>query len=138
MNGQEMRATRKRIALTQHELAQRLGVSRKTIVGWEASDTALDEGIALQILQAAGQIRLVENVYWIDVTKDGSYAVINRRIRTFPTEWAANYTHGATMLFGVFKRRDHAYRWCAALQSSADPRYTRRLIKQRAAELAVK
>lgn len=131
-----MRAIRKKIALTQYELAERLSVSRKTVVGWEALDEELDQGVALQLLEVAGQIRVIENSFWVERTIEGSYAVVRRRIRNLPSTWAASYTHGELMLYGVFKRRDHAYRWCVALQNTADPRNTRKLIKERALEMA--
>ena len=132
MDGIELRAIRKSIAMTQHELADALGVSRKTVIGWEAATAPLDKGVELQVREVAGQIRVVENRFWVDETIDGSYAVVRRRIRDLPLKWAAAYIHGETSLYGVFPRRDQAYRWCSALQGSADPRNTRRLLKQRA------
>lgn len=129
-----MRALRKKIALTQFELGQRLGVSRKTIVGWEASEDPLDDRIALQVRNAAGQVRVIEHEFRVDTTITGTYAVVRQRVLALPVEWAAGYVSGDTMLFGEFKRRDHAYRWSAALQRTADPRNTRSLIKKRAKE----
>src|SRR5258708_17945545 len=109
MTGTEMRAIRKRIALTQYELAQRLSVSRKTVVGWEASDEELDQGVAFQLLGVAGQIRVIENAFWVQRFSEGPYAVVRRCIRNLPSTSAANYTSGELMLYGVFKRRDHPH-----------------------------
>jgi DNA-binding XRE family transcriptional regulator len=137
MTGTEMRAIRKEIALTQYELAERLSVSRKTVVGWEASHEQLDEGVVLQLLNLAGKIRVIENTFWVEPTIEGSYAVVRRRIRNLPTTRAASFTHGELTLYGIFKRRDHAYRWCTALQNTADPRSSRKLKKERALEMAI-
>ena len=35
MSGDEVRAIRSRLKLTQHELAQRVGVTRNTVTRWE-------------------------------------------------------------------------------------------------------
>lgn len=133
-----MRAARKKVAMTQHELAARLRVSRKTIVGWEQSADPLDEGVALQVFNITRQIRLVENSYRVDVTKHGTYAVVGRRIRNVPHPTAMAWFSSELMLFGEFERRDHAYRWRAALEATADPRGTRKLIKERAVENSAK
>lgn len=137
MTGTEMRAIRKQIALTQYELAERLGVSRKTIVGWEASDQPLDQGVDLQMFRLTGQIRVIENTFRVEPTNVNWYMVVRRRVVNLPTTRAASFTRGESMLYGVFKRRDHAYRWCAALQELADPRYTRKLTKERLSEMAI-
>lgn len=121
-----MRATRKQIALTQHELAQRLGVTRKTILGWEASEDPLDEGVSLQVMKIVGRIRLIEDSFWVAPTIRNSYAVARRRIQGM-----GGQINGVTMLMGEFTRRDHAYRWCVALQNTSDPRITQKLRKER-------
>jgi transcriptional regulator with XRE-family HTH domain len=129
-----MRAARKEIAMTQRELATRLGVSRKTIVGWEQSLGPLDEGVALQVFNVTHKIRLIKNSYRVDTTQHGTYAVVGKRIRNIPHPTAMAWFHSELMLFGEFKRRDHAYRWCAALEATADPRGTRKSIRQSAEE----
>jgi transcriptional regulator with XRE-family HTH domain len=130
-----MRVARKKVAMTQHELAVKLGVSRKTIVGWERSAGPLDEGVALQVFNVTRQIRLIENSYRVDQTRAGTYAVVGRRIRNVPHPNAMAWFHSELMLFGEFKRRDHAYRWRATLEATADPRGTRKLIMQRAEDV---
>ena len=135
MNGTEMRAARKKVAMTQHELAEKLGVSRKTIVGWEKTVGPLDEGVALQVFSVTRQIRLIENSYRVETTRFGTYAVVGKRVRNVPSAHATAWFHSELMLFGEFRRRDHAYRWCAALEATADPRGTRKLIKERADEV---
>lgn len=127
-----MRATRKKVAMTQSELAAQLGVSRKTIIGWEQSASPLDEGVALQVFNVTRQIRLIENSYRVESTVTGTYAVVGKRVRNVPSPTARAWFHSELMLFGEFKRRDHAYRWCAALEATADPRGTRKLLRQRA------
>lgn len=129
-----MRAIRRNIAMTQHELAERLGVSRKTLVGWEAFEGDIDEGVALQVRQVVGAIRLIEHNFWVDPTIRGSYAVVGRRIQGM-----GGRIDGATLLYGEFKRRDHAYRWCAALRASnVDPNITRKLRRERREEQAAR
>jgi transcriptional regulator with XRE-family HTH domain len=129
-----MRAARKKVAMTQHELAVQLGVSRKTVVGWEQSADPLDEGVALQVFNITRQIRLIENSYRVDPTNRGTYAVVGKRRRNMPSATAMAWFNTEVMLFGEFRRRDHAYRWCAALEATADPRGTRKLIKYREEE----
>jgi DNA-binding XRE family transcriptional regulator len=130
MTGNDMRAIRKSIALTQHELAERLGVTRKTLIGWEATEGEIDEGVALQVRKVVGAIRLVEHTFWVGPTIRNTYAVVGRRILGM-----GGQINGATMLYGEFGRRDHAYRWCASLRSSnVDPRITRKLRRERREE----
>ena len=129
MNNIELRAIRKSIALTQHELSERLDVSRKTVIAWESADGEIDEGVALRVLKLAGHIRLVENSYWVEPTIRDTYAVTGRRIIG-----TGGRIDGRTMLFGEFNRRDHAYRWCVALQRTADARRTRKLQRRRFAD----
>lgn len=111
MTGKELREIRKSKGQTQYEWATKLGVSRKTIVAWEATEEPLDEGVDLQVRRLAGQIRLVEDTFWVSPTVNGTYAVNRRRIVSHN-----RVIEGSAVLYGEFKRRDHAYRWCAALQ----------------------
>lgn len=129
MNGIELRAIRTKLGLTQHELSQRLDVTRKTLIGWEAAEGDIDEGVALQVMKIAGQIRLIERTFWVDPTIRNSYAVVGRRIISNGMR-----IDGATILYGEFSRRDHAYRWCAALAATANPRITQNLRRERQAE----
>ena len=136
MNGLDLRAARKKAAMTQHELAEALDVSRKTVISWEQSDKDLDEGVTLKALKAIGSIRLLEDTYRVETTQAGDYAVVGRRVRDLPSRDAMVWLHSELRLFGVFKRRDHAYRWQAALVASADPRDTRKLARERLAEVS--
>ncbi|GAA0638332.1 hypothetical protein GCM10009101_07010 [Brevundimonas lenta] len=129
-----MRAIRKTIAMTQLEMAERLGVSRKTIVAWEGSVEPLAEGVALQVLDVAGQIRVLTNTFRVEPTMHSTYAVVHRRHRQMPHQSAMYYTHSEAMLMGEFRRRTDAYRWCNALQLTANPRNTRELLRQRRRE----
>lgn len=132
-----MRAIREKAAMTQHELAKRLDVSRKTVIRWEASEEHLDQGVTLQLLKVAGQIRVIENTFRVAPTNLGSYMVARRCIRNLPTARAASYTSVEVVLYGLFKRLDHASRWCTALQNAVDPRCTRELLKERAREFSM-
>lgn len=136
MTGEEMRATRKRMAMTQHEMAERLAVSRKTVVAWEASPM-IDKGIELRILELAGQIRVLTNSFRVEPTIRNTYAVVHRRNRQMPHQTAMFWSLGETKLMGEFSRRADAYRWCSALQGTANPRNTRKLLRERAAQKTV-
>lgn len=129
-----MRAMRKNIAMTQHELAERLGVTRKTVIGWEAAEGEVDEGVALQVRNVVGGVRLIEHNFWVEPTIRNTYAVVGRRIQGM-----GGQINGATLLYGEFNRRDHAYRWCAALRASnVDPNITRKLRRERREQYAAR
>lgn len=128
MIGSELRAIRKQMGLTQHELSERLGVTRKTLIGWEATQSDIDKGVSLRVREIAGQVRLVERKFWVEQFAQ-TYAVIGRRILGHGMQ-----INGATILYGTFNRRDHAYRWCTALTETADTRVTRKLHRERMAQ----
>lgn len=132
MTGEEMRIIRKRMAMTQYEMAERLGVSRKTVVGWEAS-TVIDKGIELRVFELSGHIRVLTNTFRVEPTIRNTYAVVHRRNRQMPHRTAMFYSQGEAMLMGEFSRRADAYRWCSALQGATNPRNTRQLQRERAA-----
>lgn len=128
MTGKELREIRKSKSQTQHEWAIKLGVSRKTIVAWEATEGSLDDGVDLQVRRLAGQIRLVEDTFQVFPTANGTYGVSRRRIIG-----QNRRIDGSAVLYGEFKRRDHAYRWCAALQiakTETTARRTKKLIRK--------
>lgn len=135
MTSDDLRALRKSMALTQYGLATALGVSRKTINELEKGDR-VDARTALAVEALARRIKLVEDSYWVESTTRGTYAVVRRTVRELPHDRAMHFTKSELMLYGEFARREHAYRWSAALRSSFDPRNTRKLRRQRDAELA--
>ncbi len=135
MNGDELKARRKGIGYTQDGLARVLGVSRKTINEMENGGT-IDTRTELAVLAESRRVNVLENTFWVMPTIRNSYAVAQRLIREIDRPNALFYAHGSTMLFGEFKRRDHAYRWCAALHRSDNARNTRDLLRRRAADMA--
>ena len=46
MNGQELRAVRKKLKLTQRQLAERIGMSMNTVARWERNEVGIKEPIA--------------------------------------------------------------------------------------------
>lgn len=135
MTGNEMRALRKGMALTQQGLATQLGVSRKTINELEGN-AEVDARTALAVRALADRIKLLEDTFWVQRTKNGTSAVVRRTVREYPHAQAMFFSRSELMLYGEFSRRDHAYRWCAALRLSDKPRNTQQLIRQREAEFA--
>ncbi len=135
MNGDELKARRKGMGYTQDGLARVLGVSRKTINEMENGGT-IDTRTELAVVAESRRVNVLENTFWVMPTIRNSYAVAQRLIREIDRPNALFYAHGSTMLFGEFKRRDHAYRWCAALHRSDNARNTRDLLRRRAADMA--
>ncbi|MCP3732575.1 helix-turn-helix domain-containing protein [Sphingomonas sp. MG17] len=134
MTGEELRARRKGMGYTQQGLANVLGVSRKTVNEMENGAT-IDTRTQMAVTAEARRVKVIENSFWVMPTVRDSYAVAQRLIREIDRPNAMLHVHGQTMLFGEFKRRDHAYRWCAALHRSDGARGTRDLIRRRAADI---
>lgn len=135
MKAGEMRSIRKGMAMTQEGLATALGISRKTINAMENGDE-IDDRTALAVSALAHRVRLIEDMFWVEQTKSGSYGVARRTMREFPHAQAMYFTRSELMLYGEFSRREDAYRWSAALLLANNPRNTRKLERQRAAEMA--
>lgn len=133
MTGGELKARRKGMGYTQEGLGKLLGVSRKTINEMENGGT-IDTRTELAVMAEARRVKVLENTFWVMDTKHGTYAVANRLIREIDRPNALFWSHGTTILYGEFKRRDHAYRWCDALHRSDNARTTRKLLRSRAAE----
>ncbi|KPM15708.1 helix-turn-helix transcriptional regulator [Citromicrobium sp. WPS32] len=130
MTGEELRVIRKGMGLSQHELAERLGVSRKTVSEWEKVGS-VDTRTELAVRQLAEQFRSIHDYFRVEVSKDGRYLVVRSSLREEPHQNAMAYFYGLTRLYGVFARRDHAYRWMGALERCPQPRDTRDLAKER-------
>lgn len=137
MTGDELKASRKGMGYTQEGLGRVLGVTRKTINEMENGGT-IDTRTEMAVMAEARRVRVIENSFWVTPTIRGTYAVARRLIREIERPTVMFYMHGETMLFGEFKRRDHAYRWCAALHRSDNARNTRELIRFREIEAAQK
>ena len=135
MIGEEMKALRKSMAYTQEGLANALGVSRKTINEMENGAT-IDKRTELALIAESKRVRVIEHVYWVDPTILGTYAVAERLNREIEKPGVMFYSLGQSRLFGEFRRRDHAYRWMAALRQSDNARETRKLSRKRLAEMA--
>jgi DNA-binding XRE family transcriptional regulator len=135
MTSDELRTLRKSMGYTQEGLGNVLGVSRKTINEME-NGGPIDTRTEIAVSAEARRIKVLEDIFWVMQTPKNTYAVAHRLIREIDHPRAMFYSHGSTMLFGEFVRRDHAYRWCAALQRSDNARNTRALIRSRAAEFA--
>jgi DNA-binding XRE family transcriptional regulator len=135
VTGDELKAYRKSMGYTQEGLGRVLGVSRKTINEMENGAT-IDTRTEMAVMAEARRVRVLEHTFWVEATPKGTYAVAQRLIREIAHPRAMFYSHGSTMLFGEFNRRDHAYRWCAALHRSDSARNTRELLRRRAADAA--
>ncbi|MBT2246319.1 helix-turn-helix transcriptional regulator [Sphingobium sp. BHU LFT2] len=137
MTGEELKARRKGMGYTQEGLGKLLGVSRKTINEMENGAT-IDTRTEIAVIAETRRVKVLENTFWVETTNRGTYSVAQRLIREIDHPRAMFYSHGSTMLFGEFKRRDHAYRWCAALHRSDNARNTRELLRLRAIDAAEK
>lgn len=133
MTAQEFKSIRKATGLSQDGIARELGVSRKTVNEWE-NGSPLDRRTELAMQTLARRIKLVSDVFWVEESIRDTYAVARRTMREYERPNALYYGHSELMLYGEFKRRDHADRWRRALSRSDNPRNTRKLIRERAAE----
>lgn len=135
---EEMRALRKGMAMTQVNFALELGMSRKSIVEMEGGKAPIETRTAIALRRLARQIRLVEDTFWVERTPRGEYAVARKTVREHPHAQAMFYLKSNLILYGLFARRDHAYRWAAALRIANNPRNTRKLQLERAAEVRLR
>lgn len=135
MSSGEFRALRKGMAMTQAGIASVLGVSRKTVVEMESGRSSIDERTAVSLRRLAERTKLLENSFWVDESNRGTWLVIRRTAREMPSEAAMFYMLSDLMLYGEFKRRIDAYRWCAALRYADNPRNTRALERMRAKQM---
>lgn len=135
MDHLDFKELRARMALTQAGLANYLGISRKTVVEIEAARAPIEERTAFAIRALSHRIRVLENTFWVTKSIRDTWIVVRRTAREMRSERAMFYMQSDTMLYGEFKRRTDAYRWCAALRLANNPRNTQKLIRQRNAEL---
>jgi DNA-binding XRE family transcriptional regulator len=133
MTSEEMKAIRKGTGLSQQGIASELGVSRKTINELE-NGAAIDRRTELAMQTLARKIKLTSDVFWVEDTIRGTHIVVRRTVQEHDRPDALYYGRSLTMLYGEFKRREHAERWWRALSRSDNPRNTRKLLRQRETE----
>lgn len=133
MTSEEMKALRKGTGLSQQGVANELGVSRKTVNEME-NGAPIDRRTELALQALARKIRLISDVFWVEDSIRGTHVVVRRTLRELDRPNALYYGHSLLMLYGEFKRRDHAERWWRAVGRSTNPRNTRKLLRERAAE----
>ena len=135
ITAEEFRALRRGMALTQAGLANALSISRKTVVEIEAGRAPIDERTAISLRRMAERTKVLENSFWVEESKRKTWAVIRRTSREMPHATAMFYVQSDLILYGEFHRRVDAYRWCAAQRYADNPRNTRKLQRQRDAEM---
>lgn len=125
MRGNEIRELRRNGGMSQAELGRDLGLT-PTFVGM------MERGVKAVESRTDLAVRYLLDQYCVDRAKDGRYFVARRTMREKPSAQALACFHSETMLYGLFNRRDHAYRWVAALRSSKLPaRATRSVLRER-------
>lgn len=135
MQPDELRALRQDIGITQSGFAAALGLSRKSVVEMEAGRAKIEDRTVIAARMLAEQRRLVSDEYRVQPTKDGRYMVTRSTIVRYRQPAGSARLSGTAVLFGVFHRRDHAYRWATACARSEDARATRAVERQRHADL---
>jgi transcriptional regulator with XRE-family HTH domain len=125
MQGQELRALRKSMGMTQGQLAAALGFSQGFIGEMERDEKAIEPRtvLALRGLRAEREE---------DVTEHGFHIAYADRV----DGWNVIFTHDGwrgvfgkreLVLYGHFKSKRHAERWARALEKAADPRPQRKI-----------
>lgn len=132
MQGDQLKARRKALGLSQQELADAIGMSRKAVGEMERGDAPIEQRTAMAT-------RLLYDRYDVQRVEAGEhsgwYMVIRRTLQDTGRPGAIASLHGSSVLYGLFRRRDHAYRWVNALRSaSAMPRHSLMVRRLRDAE----
>ncbi|WP_081856852.1 helix-turn-helix transcriptional regulator [Sphingobium sp. DC-2] len=127
----ELKSARKVLAMSQAEFADSIGVSRVLVGQMERGDAPITPRTSTAVEMLLAKTKLISDVYWVEDSAKGGYIVVRRTDRQHDRPNALYSGHSQTWLYGEFARRDHAYRWAAALRNSADPRNTRKLIRSR-------
>lgn len=136
MQGFELKAIRKELAMSQAAFAKALGVSRVLVNQMEREEAPITGRTETAAATLVDRVRLVSDTYSVDRAETtGEYLVVRRTLRERYSERALYSGQGETWLYGKFDRRDHAYRWAAALQRANDPRNTRKLTRERQKEM---
>lgn len=132
MQGDELKARRKALGLSQKELADAIGMSRKSVGEMERGDAPIEQRTAMAT-------RLLYDRYDVQRVEAGEHAgwymVVRRTLQNTGRPDAIASLHGSTVLYGLFRRRDHAYRWINALRSTnLQPRFSRDVRRLRKAD----
>ena len=135
MTAEEMKALRKGTGLSQEGIANKLGVSRKTVNEME-NGAPIDRRTELAMQTLARTIRLISDSFLVEDTNRNTFMVVRRTDREYDRPNALFWGGHESMLYGEFKKRAHAERWWRALTNSDNPRNTRDLERKRAADVA--
>lgn len=125
MQGQELRALRKSMGMTQGQLAAALGFSQGFIGEMERDEKAIEPRtvLALRGLRAERDEDVVEHGFHV------AYAdrVDGWNVVFVHDGWRGMFGRREVVLYGHFKDRRRAERWAQALEKAAEPRPQRRL-----------
>lgn len=102
---------------SQAKVAEAVGLSRETVNQMEGGRAPVEKRTELAIRHLYDRYRVMR-------VPDGRYAVVRRTVRSLPSDTAIASLISDSILYGLFARRDHAYRWVAALRQSTRPRMT--------------
>lgn len=133
MTGEEIKAIRKGTGLSQEGIGNQLGVSRKTVNEMENGAT-IDRRTELAMQALARKIKLISDVFWVEDSVRNTHVVVRRTVREYDKPNALYSGHSELILYGEFEHRLHAERWRGALSRSDNPRNSRKLLRQRAAD----
>jgi DNA-binding XRE family transcriptional regulator len=133
MMSDEMKAIRRGTGLSQEGIANKLGISRKTVNEME-NGAPIDRRTELAMQTLARTIKLISDVYYVEDSIRNTYLVVRRTLREYDSAYALYSGHSELMLYGEFNRRGHAERWWKNLNLSNNPRNTRKLLRERKAE----
>lgn len=134
MTSEELKAIRRGTGLSQEGIAVQLGVSRKTVNEME-NGSPIDRRTELAIHTLARKIKLISDIFWVEDSIRNTFIVVRRTEREFDRPNALYSGHSEVMLYGEFTTRRHAERWRQALCKSDNPRNTRKLRRERDAEI---
>lgn len=132
MQGDELKRLRTARGLDQSKVADALGLSRVFVGMMERDQKPIEPRTALAA-------RLLYDRYDVQRVEAGDYQgwymVVRRTLSDGHNPKAIASFVGTSALYGLFRRRDHAYRWIAALKSSRyDPRCSHLVRRQRITE----
>ena len=133
MTGEEIKAIRKGTGLSQEGIGNQLGISRKTVNEME-NGTTIDRRTELAMQALARKIKLISDVFWVEDSVRNTHVVVRRTVREYDKPNALYSGHSELILYGEFEHRLHAERWRGALSRSDNPRNSRKLLRQRAAD----
>jgi Predicted transcriptional regulators len=134
MQQNELKAARKSLAMSQAEFAERIGVSRVLVGQMERGDAPITDRTSTAVEMLLAKIKIISDVFSVRENPQGGYVVVRGTQFEHDHPTAMYWGQSRLLLYGVFSRRDHAYRWATALKTSDSPRNTRRLLREREAD----